>query len=125
MASLCSFRQSRWRHLACRKEMTKLRYFFSLWVWCSHMPYDRKERTWLWSLFVIYHPSISQRCQRGDLMLVCNCVRDLPHTLPSASSVSSPNLCCLSPDKRYPPQIRIQCPCRAHPKGKGSRVRPL
>lgn len=87
---------------------------------------DRKEMPRLWSLFTIYHPSISQRYQRWDLVCVCvcNCVRALPHAVPCASSVSSPNLRCLSPDKRYPPQIRIQCPCPAHHEGKGSPICP-
>lgn len=76
---------------------------------------DGEEMTRLCSLFTLYGPSFSQRHLRGDLVLVCNCVRVLPH----ASSVSSPNLHRLSPDRRYPPQIRIQCPHLAHPKGKG------
>lgn len=79
---------------------------------------------WLWSLFTIYRTSISQRYQRRDLVLVCNCVRACPHAVPSASSVSSPNLCCLSSDKWYPPQIKIQCPCPAQLEGKGSPVLP-
>lgn len=94
-------------------------------LWWSSVPPDRKEMAWLWSLFAIYYSSISQRHQRKDLVLVCNCINALPHTVPCASSVSSPNLCCLSPDKWYPPQIRIRCPCSACPKGKGSPVYPV
>lgn len=68
-------------------------------LWWSWEQSDRKEMAWLWSLFTIYYTTISQRCQRRDLVLVCNCVKALPHAVPSASSVSSPNLHCLSPDK--------------------------
>lgn len=68
-------------------------------LWRSGGQFDRKEMAWLWSLFTIYYTRISQRYQKRDLVFVRNCVRALPHAVPSASSVSSPNLCCLSPDK--------------------------
>lgn len=88
---------------------------------CSAVQCDRKP----WSLFTIYCWGISQRYQRKDLVLVCNCVTALPHAVPCASSVSSPNLRCLSPDKRYPSQIRIWCPHPGQPEGKGSPLHPL
>lgn len=76
----------------------------------------------LYSLFIA--TALLPRYQRGDLEVVCNCVNVLPHAVPSASSVSSPNLCCLSSEKWYPPQIRIQCPCPGQPARKGSPVCP-
>lgn len=76
----------------------------------------------LYSLFIA--AAFLPRYQRGDLVVVCNCVNVLPHEVPSASSVSSPNLCCLSSEKWYPPQIRIQCPCPGQPARKGSPVCP-
>lgn len=68
-------------------------------LWSSRVWCDGREMTQLWSLFAIYRHSVPPRYEREDLVVVRNCVNVLPHAVPSASSVSSPNLSCLSSEK--------------------------
>lgn len=97
----------------------------SCWVSGASGRGDGREMTQLWSPFAIYRCRVPPRYQRGDLVVVRNCVNVLPHAVPGASSVSSPNLRCLSSEKWYPPQIRIQCRCPGQPARKGSPVSPV
>ena len=67
--------------------------------------WDREEITWL--CMCSSHSWVPE-ATKGDSVLVFNCVSALPHGLPCVSSVSSPNLCCLSQNKWYLPQSRTQ-----------------
>lgn len=66
----------------------------SLPVWCSLAEDDGGNGLALVSVYSLC-PCFSQGRLRGDLVLLCNCVRVLPHSSP----VSSPNLRHLSPDR--------------------------